>query len=422
VLAYVLDEALDQGGFFRVERGFVLAQCGRGISGTFRQRLDHARFGRVSGFRQLVCTAVGFAALRSVGDVLIPERHVPYGITKGADACERCSFVLLFGKLPSEVGQLCVDLFPALSEHVRNCLTFGSFGCHTDFVRRKRREFLAKIALARDGGGGGLQTRTIARGDGWSVAEVTCTLGPKDRPFEESHRTASVAIVTAGTFQYCSRGGRELMTPGSLMLVGSEQLFECRHEHGSGDRCISFSYSPKFLDRLDAGPVFRGMRIPPVRSMAPLLARASAAFAGDVSTSWEELGIELAASAAQMDRGLSRGSDNAGPGATERVSRVVRMMEDEPDDAHELSELARQARLSLYHFLRIFQKVAGVTPHQYLLRRRLHHAAVRLRTKPAKVVDIALESGFGDISNFNRTFRAEFGVSPRTWRGGGWIS
>lgn len=281
---------------------------------------------------------------------------------------------------------------------------------------------MAKIALARDGGGGGLQTRTIARGDGWSVAEVTCTLGPQDRPFEESHRTASVAIVTAGTFQYCSRGGRELMTPGSLMLVGSEQLFECGHEHGSGDRCISFSYSPEFLDRLDAGPVFRGMRIPPVRGVAPLLARASAAFAGDVSISWEELGIELAASAAQMDRGLSRGLDDASPGATERVSRVVRMMEDDADNAHELSGLARQARLSPYHFLRTFQKVAGVTPHQYLLRRRLHHAAVRLKTEPAKVVDIALESGFGDISNFNRTFRAEFGVSPRTWRGGGRIS
>jgi AraC-like DNA-binding protein len=36
----------------------------------------------------------------------------------------------------------------------------------------------------------------------------------------------------------------------------------------------------------------------------------------------------------------------------------------------------------------------------------------------AQVVDIALDSGFGDVSNFNRMFRAEFGVSPREFRAG----
>jgi AraC-like DNA-binding protein len=41
---------------------------------------------------------------------------------------------------------------------------------------------------------------------------------------------------------------------------------------------------------------------------------------------------------------------------------------------------------------------------------------MRLRIEPAKVLDIALDCGFGDVSNFNRAFRAEFGVSPRAWR------
>jgi AraC-like DNA-binding protein len=52
---------------------------------------------------------------------------------------------------------------------------------------------------------------------------------------------------------------------------------------------------------------------------------------------------------------------------------------------------------------------------------RLRRAAVRLGTEAAKVVEIALECGFGDISNFNRTFRAEFGVSPRAWRKSGMV-
>src|SRR5208283_799598 len=54
--------------------------------------------------------------------------------------------------------------------------------------------------------------------------------------------------------------------------------------------------------------------------------------------------------------------------------------------------------------------------HQYVLRARLREAAVRLAAQPNKVLDIALDCGFGDVSNFNRAFRAEFGVSPRVYR------
>jgi AraC-like DNA-binding protein len=41
---------------------------------------------------------------------------------------------------------------------------------------------------------------------------------------------------------------------------------------------------------------------------------------------------------------------------------------------------------------------------------------MRLATEAGKVLDLALESGFGDLSNFNRAFRAEFGMSPRAYR------
>jgi AraC family transcriptional regulator len=44
-------------------------------------------------------------------------------------------------------------------------------------------------------------------------------------------------------------------------------------------------------------------------------------------------------------------------------------------------------------------------------------AALRLAAEPSKVLDIALDCGFGDVSNFNRTFRAEFVASLLTYRG-----
>ena len=275
---------------------------------------------------------------------------------------------------------------------------------------------MAKIAVTPECTATPPKARVLAHGNGWSVSEVTCTLGPTDRPFEERHSSVAIAIVTAGTFQYRSGSGREMMTPGSLMLGSAGQTFECDHEHGTGDRCISFLYSPEFFDRLEASPAFHSLRVPPIRTLSPLIARASAALAGAADISWEELGIELAARTAQLDRGLLREGAGAAPGATARVTRIVRAIEFNPDAPYDLSRLAREARLSPYHFLRTFQSVTGVTPHQYLLRLRLQRAAITLRTEPTKVVDIALESGFGDVSNFNRNFRAEFGVSPRAWR------
>ena len=103
---------------------------------------------------------------------------------------------------------------------------------------------MAKIAVTPSRGTPP-QAHALARGDGWSVSEMVCTLGPQDCPYEERHSCASIAIVAAGTFQYRAHAGREMMTPGSLMLGSAGQIFECSHEHGTGDHCISFSYSPE---------------------------------------------------------------------------------------------------------------------------------------------------------------------------------
>ena len=67
------------------------------------------------------------------------------------------------------------------------------------------------------------------------------------RPARSSLRRATPEIHdsgrVAGSFQYRSPLGRGLMTPGSLMLGNQGQSYECGHEHGEGDRCVSFWYA-----------------------------------------------------------------------------------------------------------------------------------------------------------------------------------
>jgi AraC-like DNA-binding protein len=96
---------------------------------------------------------------------------------------------------------------------------------------------------------------------------------------------------------------------------------------------------------------------------------------------------------------------------------VLRRLESDFEAPHSLSELARDAGLSSYHFLRVFKDTTGITPHQWLLRARLRRAALLLVATRNAVTDIALDVGFEDLSNFIRTFRAEFGTSPRSYRG-----
>jgi transcriptional regulator GlxA family with amidase domain len=250
---------------------------------------------------------------------------------------------------------------------------------------------------------------------------VICTSGPRDQPFEERHSRTCVAIVVGGTFQYRTSSGRELMTPGSLLLGNTGDCFTCSHEHGQGDRCVSFSYGYEFRERVAAGigitrPRFRTPRLAPMRALSPLVAKASALVVGADPAAFEELGIHVLAHAIQLEAGCGTRLTNAEPSSLARVTRVVRMIDNDLDAPHDLATLAQIARLSPHHFLRVFEEITGITPHQYLLRIRLRRAAVRLRRESTRILDIALSCGFGDISNFNRTFRVEFGMTPRAYR------
>jgi AraC family transcriptional regulator len=295
---------------------------------------------------------------------------------------------------------------------------------------------LAKIAVTIEPGSGratdskGAPPRQVlARGTGWSVADVVCCAGPRDRSFEEQHKDVDIAIVVQGSFQYRSSMGRELMTPGSLLLGNAGQYFECGHDHAVGDRCISFTYSPEYFATLAAQAntgtrcgCFARLRIPPVRELSVLISRACATLARATphsnfldSNAWEEIAIELATRALEL-ASSARSRQPSLPSAEARVTRAIRSIDAHPDWGHNLISLATEAKLSRYHFLRVFQTLTGLTPHQFVLRTRLRNAATRLIVDAMPVLNIALDSGFGDVSNFNHAFHTEFGMSPREYR------
>jgi len=202
------------------------------------------------------------------------------------------------------------------------------------------------------------------------------------------------------------------MSPGSLVLGNPGQYFECGHAHRAGDRCLAFYYAPEFFARARITATFLTQSIPALAGLAPWIVKARRAIDCPDKVGWEEFSYELPA--AILDLGLTRQTRPSPSAADERrVSEALRFIEANLGEPLPLERLAANARLSEFHFLRTFKQVTQVTPHQYILRARLRQAAVRLQTGSARVLEVALDAGFGDLSNFNHAFRAEFGVSPK---------
>jgi AraC-like DNA-binding protein len=265
-------------------------------------------------------------------------------------------------------------------------------------------------------------THTLASGPGWHVTDVICTAGAGDRPFEEAHQDFCVAAVTSGTFRYRAQQGTAMLAPGALLLGNPGTCYECGHEHGSGDRCLSFHFGPSYMERIVAGVsgarklAFEAPRLPPLPVLAPLLAEAETARDVADNGAFEELSLRMAGAAVATASGVTHARGAPSRRDQKRVAEAVRRIELDADGLVSLSALADETATSPYHFLRIFRQVAGMTPYQFLLKTRLHRAAVRLRMSDDAISAIAFEAGFNDLSTFNRRFRRIMGETPGQFR------
>ena len=81
-----------------------------------------------------------------------------------------------------------------------------------------------------------------------------------------------------------------------------------------------------------------------------------------------------------------------------------------------LDEVARRCNLSVSQFGRTFKKTMGLTPHRWLVQRRLERAQDLLLWSTLPLAEIALDCGFSEQSHFTRTFTRLVGTSPGEWR------
>lgn len=267
-----------------------------------------------------------------------------------------------------------------------------------------------------------LETTTLLRGP-VSVVEFRCTAGPDERPVIERHQAWSVSYVQRGSFS-CRCGARQYeLLPGSVLVGRPGDEYLCTHDHrAGGDECLAFFVEPELLEQIT--PVrarWQSGGVPPLAELVTLGELARAAAAGRNNLGLDEVGLAFAArfTAVACARVSHPPKRLRQPSTLERRRAVdaAWWLEAHASQDVDLAAQAKHAGLSLYHYLRSFTAVLGVTPHQFLVRRRLRHAAQLLADDDARsITDIALDVGFADLSNFVRSFHRAAGVSPRQYR------
>jgi AraC-like DNA-binding protein len=263
---------------------------------------------------------------------------------------------------------------------------------------------------------------TLLQRQSITVSDFRCSAGPDDRPFAEQHRCHSVSYVRKGSFGCTTRGRTFELVAGSVLVGHPGDEYVCSHDHVCGDECLSFFLSPELVEAIgDRRDIWQIGSAPPLPELMVLGELGQAAALGRSDIGLDEIGQIFASRFVDVVSGRRAKPMAASTRDRRRAVEAALWIDAHSRQQIDLERTAAQANTSPFHFLRLFSSVLGVTPHQYLVRSRLRHAARLLAEQDTSdndisVTDIAYDVGFGDLSNFVRTFHRAAGVSPLRFR------
>ena len=258
---------------------------------------------------------------------------------------------------------------------------------------------------------------TLLHHPSMAVSDFRCSAGPGDAPFVERHSRHSISYVRNGSFGCHSRGRFFELVAGSVLVGHPGDEYVCTHDHVCGDECLSFFLSPELVETIGDRPsLWQIGCAAPLPELMVLGELAQAAASGRSDIGLDEIGQLFANRFVEVVSGQPQKPVSTTARDRRRAVETALWI-----DAHShleigLEDAAGQAGVSPFYFLRLFTTVLGVTPHQYLVRSRLRHAARLLAEDERPITDVAYEVGFGDLSNFVRTFHRAAGVSPLKFR------
>jgi AraC-like DNA-binding protein len=243
------------------------------------------------------------------------------------------------------------------------------------------------------------------------------TLATVRRFPRHAHDDYGIGLMLSGGHRSWSGRGPVEALPGDLIAVNPGEMHDGAPIRGA-IRVWRMTYlRPAIVAGLadDAGarpfefarPCFRD------EAAAGLVASLFTALAGRTGCALpiEELLVALAARLFSNHAARPRRGSSPPP----PIAKILQKLDDEPSARVTLAELASIAGISRFQLLRAFSQEVGVTPHAYLVQRRVRLARELMRRGRAPA-EAALEAGFSDQSHLTRAFGRCYGVTPARFR------
>ena len=217
--------------------------------------------------------------------------------------------------------------------------------------------------------------------------DVTATTRP------QLHDDVELRWINRGRMRVAGGGVSHLLTAGTAALVPAHLLHAWTPVDGEACSFLAMHLSAQELARL------RGANDAALLATGQVGADACATTADDIET--------LLGWAARLYVQAQSRSASGVPS----IDRAVSYLRQHYAQKISLDELAIAARLSKFHFLRLFAATLGTTPHRYQMLVRVARARYLLRTN-VSLAEVALQTGFFDQSHFTRCFHEVVGVTP----------
>jgi len=233
-----------------------------------------------------------------------------------------------------------------------------------------------------------------------------------------SHEVFSIGAITAGQSTYLHEKTCQTISTGTVVLMNPGDVHACNPIDDQPWSYIMFYVDAQWLGRVQQACGVEGFRpIPAIHSTDPAL------FSGLldlhrtlIDPTLESLQKHEAAVAffVLMQQRLG-GFDAPLKKVNQRVERAAQYINQHFLRAMRLEEICQAANLSEAYLIRAFEQHYHMTPHAYLINRRIQHAQTQLR-EGEPIADIAQRSGFADQAHFQRVFKKHLAATPGQYR------
>lgn len=245
------------------------------------------------------------------------------------------------------------------------------------------------------------------------------------------HEEAELTLITQGHFTCTIQLENCIVKEGDLVFAPPQVLHGFRYE-GESATSRTYVFHMNFLgaanpDRCTMrylAPISNQKLTPPavIHPDHPIYDRALALFQ-DMNRAWEgrEPGYELILKADLLtivalllpycvkdSADLTLRAEHA-----EKIKTALEFMESHYGEEIAIVDIANACYFSQYHFMRFFKKHMGVSCGDYLKNLRLEKAARAFASGSGAILDVAMESGFRNLSYFYREFQKKYGVTPK---------